>query len=98
MDRLSLTERRRRHGISKDNLNNVTFYGLIAFIIGDDFICFVKHPFPSKVRSASSPSTPISDPFGASAVAFIVAMIYGQRRKLLFGTPRRTYPFFATLH
>src|SRR6266508_2943265 len=32
---LTLSEKRvERHGISKDNLNNLIFYGLIAFVLG----------------------------------------------------------------
>ena len=98
---LSLAEKRaERHGISKDNLNNVTFYGLIAFTIGGR-ISFVLQNTPTFLKSPLgiiSINPDIFDPFGASAVAFIVAMIYGQRRKLLFwNTLDALTPFFAIL-
>ena len=49
---LSFAEKRaERHGLSKDDLNNITFYGLIAFVIGgrvsfvlQNISAFVKSP------------------------------------------------------
>jgi len=98
---LSLAEKRaERYGVSKEDLNNVTFYGLIAFIIGGR-ISFVLQNTPTFLKSPIgiiSINPDIFDPFGALAVAFIVAMIYGQRRHLLFwNTLDALTPFFAIL-
>ncbi len=98
---LSLAEKRaEHHGISKDDLNNVTFYGLTAFIIGGR-ISFVLQNIPTFVKSPLgiiSINPDIFDPFGATAVAIIVAMIYGQRRNLLFwNTLDALTPFFTIL-
>jgi phosphatidylglycerol---prolipoprotein diacylglyceryl transferase len=98
---LSLAEKRaERHGISKDDLNNVIFYGLIAFVIGGR-ISFILQNAPTFLKSPLgiiSINPDIFDPFGAAAAAFIVAMIYGQQRKLLFwNTLDALTPFFAIL-
>ena len=98
---LSLSEKRaERHGISKKDINNITFYGFIAFIIGGR-ISFVLQNLPAFLKSPLgiiSINLDIFDPLGAAAVAFIVAMIYGQRRGLLFwNTLDALTPFFAVL-
>lgn len=98
---LNFAEKRaERHGISKEDLNNVTFYGLIAFIIGGR-ISFVLQNTPAFLKNLIgiiSINPDIFDPFGAAAVAFIVAFIYGQRRKLLFWhTLDALTPFFAII-
>jgi phosphatidylglycerol:prolipoprotein diacylglycerol transferase len=98
---LSLAEKRaERHGISKDNLNNITFYGLIAFIIGGR-ISFVLQNIPAFIKSPLgiiSINPDIFDPFGAITAAFIVALVYGQRNKLLFwNTLDALTPLFAIL-
>jgi len=98
---LSLAEKRAgRHGISKDDLNNITFYSLIAFIIGGR-ISFVLQNMPAFIKSPLdiiSINPDIFDPLGALAVAFIVAFVYGQRRRLLFwNTLDALTPFFAIL-
>ena len=84
---LSLYEKRaERHGISKKDINNITFYGFIAFIIGGR-ISFVLQNLPAFLKSPLgiiSINLDIFDPLGAAAVAFIVAMIYVQRRELSF--------------
>lgn len=84
---LSLAEKHtERHGISKGNLNNITFFGLIAFIIGGR-ISFVLQNISAFIKSPLgiiSINPDIFDPLGAVAVAFIVAYIYGQRRGLSF--------------
>ncbi len=98
---LTLAEKRaERHGISKDDLNNVTFYSLIAFILGGR-ISFVLQNIPAFIKSPLgiiSINPDIFDLFGAAAAAFIVAFIYGQWRNLLFwNTLDALTPFFAIL-
>jgi phosphatidylglycerol---prolipoprotein diacylglyceryl transferase len=98
---LTLAERRtEQHGISKDDLNNITFYGLLAFIIGgrityvlQNFGAFSKSPW-----GVFSINPDLFDPLGGMAVAFIVALIYGQRKQLAFwNTLDALTPFFAIL-
>lgn len=98
---LSLAEKRaERHGISKDDLNNLTFYGLIAFVIGGR-LSFVLQNLPAFTKSPLgiiSINPDIFDPLGASAAAIIVALIYGQRRGLSFWPALDALtPFFAVL-
>jgi phosphatidylglycerol---prolipoprotein diacylglyceryl transferase len=98
---LSLAEKRaERHGISKQDLNNVAFYALIAFVLGGR-ISFVLQNLTSFIKSPLSIisiNPDVFDPLGAAVVAIIVALIYGQRRKLLFwNTLDALTPFFAIL-
>ncbi len=84
---LSLAEKRaERHGIGKEQLNNITFYGLTAFVIGGR-VSFVLQNIPSFLKSPLgivSINPDIFDPLGGLAVAVIVAMVYGQRQALSF--------------
>jgi phosphatidylglycerol---prolipoprotein diacylglyceryl transferase len=98
---LNLAERRaERHGISKDDLNNITYYGLIAFVIGGR-LSFVLQNLPAFIKSPLgiiSINPDIFDPLGALAVALIVTFVYGQRRKLLlWDTLDALTPYFAIL-
>ncbi len=98
---LTLTEKRaERHGISKENINNIIFYGLLAFIIGGR-LSFVLQNTPAFIKSPLgiiSVNPDIFDPAGGAAVAFLVALIYGQRSGLLFwDTLDALTPFFAIL-
>jgi phosphatidylglycerol:prolipoprotein diacylglycerol transferase len=98
---LTLAEKRtERHGVSKDDLNNITYYALIAFIIGGR-LSFVLQNMPAFIKSPLgiiSINPDIFDPLGALAVAFITAFIYGQRRGLFFwNTLDALTPYFAIL-
>ena len=98
---LAFAEKRtERYGISKGDFNNITFYSLIAFILGGR-ISFVLQNIPAFIKSPLgiiSINPNIFDPLSATAVAFIVAFIYGQRRGLLFwNTLDVLTPFFAIL-
>src|SRR5687767_14806969 len=83
---LTLAERRtERHGIAKEDLNNLTFYSIIVFLIGgrilfalQNFSAFTKNP-----ADLISINPDLFDLPGALAAAFIVALIYGQRHHLL---------------
>lgn len=93
-------KRAERYGIQKDDLNNITFYGLIAFIIGGR-ISFVLQNIPAFLKSPLgiiSINPDIFDPLGAAAIALIAAFIYGQRRELSFWhTLDALTPFFAII-
>ena len=98
---LTLSEKRaERHGISKENINNVIFYGLIAFVIGGR-ISFVLQNAPAFLKSPLgilSINPDIFDPLGAMAVALVVTLIYGQRSGLsLWPTLDALTPFFAII-
>lgn len=98
---LALAEKHaERHGLSKDELNNITFYGLLAFVIGGR-LSFILQNIPTFIKSPSgivSINPDIFDPIGAAAVAVIVALVYGQRRSLsLWPTLDALTPFIAIL-
>ncbi|MBI3152904.1 MAG: prolipoprotein diacylglyceryl transferase [Chloroflexi bacterium] len=98
---LTLAEKRaERHGLSRDELNNITFYGLLAFIIGGR-LSFVLQNIPIFIKSPAgilSINPDIFDPIGAAAAAIIIAAMYGQRRGLsLWPTLDALTLFFAIL-
>ena len=98
---LTLAERRtERHGISKDDLNNITFYGLIAFIIGGRISYVLQNlsAFTKSPLGIISINPDLFDTFGALAATFIVAFAYGQRKQLAFWNVLDALtPFFAVL-
>lgn len=84
---ISLAERRAEgHGISKDHLNNITFYGLIAFVIGGRIFYVFQNlsAFTKSPLGILSINPDLFDPVGALAAAFITAYAYGQRNQLHF--------------
>jgi phosphatidylglycerol:prolipoprotein diacylglycerol transferase len=89
-----------RHSVSKDDLNNITYYGLIAFIIGGR-LAFVLQNLPAFIKSPLgiiSVNPDIFDPLGAMAAAILTAVIYGQRKKLqLWNTLDALTPYFGIL-
>jgi phosphatidylglycerol:prolipoprotein diacylglycerol transferase len=98
---LSLAEKRAdRYGLSKDDLNNLTFYGLIAFVLGGR-VSFILQNLPAFAKSPLSIfsiNPDLFDPIGAWAIAILIAFVYGQRRKLaLWSTLDTLTPFFAVL-
>ena len=98
---LNLAEKRaERHEVSRDNLNNIVYYSLIAFVIGgrlsfvlQNLAAFIKSPL-----GIISINPDIFDPLGGMAVAVITALIYGQRHGLqLWNTLDALTPFLAVL-
>jgi phosphatidylglycerol:prolipoprotein diacylglycerol transferase len=98
---LAFAEKRtERYGVSKENLNNITFYSLIAFIIGGrlSFVLQNMSAFTKSPLGIVSINPDIFDPLGGLAVAIIVAFIFGQQRGLLlWNTLDALTPFFAIL-
>ncbi|MBL8061502.1 MAG: prolipoprotein diacylglyceryl transferase [Anaerolineales bacterium] len=96
---LTLAERRaENHGISKDDLNNITFYGLIAFVIGGRISYVLQNlsAFSKSPLGILSINPDLFDPLGALAAACIVALVYGQRKQLtLWNTLDALTPFLA---
>jgi phosphatidylglycerol---prolipoprotein diacylglyceryl transferase len=98
---LTFAEKRtERHGVSKDDLNNITYYALIAFIVGGR-LSFVLQNMPAFLKSPLgiiSINPDIFDVLGGLAVTIITAAIYGQRRGLkLWNTLDALTPYFAIL-
>jgi phosphatidylglycerol:prolipoprotein diacylglycerol transferase len=98
---LNFAEKRaERHGISKNDLSNITFYALIAFILGGR-ISFVLQNMAAFIKSPLgiiSINPGVLDLLGALVVAIIVTFIYGQRCGLLFwNTLDALTPIFAIL-
>ena len=84
---LYLAERRTdQHGISKENLNDITFYGLAAFIIGGRISYVLQNvsAFSKSPLGIISINPDLFDPLGALAAAFVVVLVYGQRKQLAF--------------
>jgi phosphatidylglycerol:prolipoprotein diacylglycerol transferase len=98
---LTLAEKRtERHGISKDALNNIVFYSIIAYILGGRVLFAVSNlsAFTKSPLSLFSINVDLFDPLGALVVALLVGFIYGYRQKLpLWGTLDALTPFFAVL-
>jgi phosphatidylglycerol---prolipoprotein diacylglyceryl transferase len=98
---INLAEKRtERHGVSKDHLNNITYYGLIAFVIGGR-LSFVLQNMPAFIKSPLgmiSINPDIFDPLGAMAAVLITSVVYGQRHKLLlWNTLDALTPYFSIL-
>jgi phosphatidylglycerol:prolipoprotein diacylglycerol transferase len=98
---LALAEKRsERHGVSKEQLNNLTFNSIIAYVIGgrllfalSNFSAFSQSPF-----SVFSPNPDLFDPASGLVAAILVGLIYGQRQKLqLWGMLDALTPIFAML-
>jgi phosphatidylglycerol:prolipoprotein diacylglycerol transferase len=98
---LTLAEKRAsRHGISKDALNNIVFYCIIAYIFSGRVLFAVSNisAFTKSPLNLFSINVELFDPLGALVVALLVGFIYGYRQKLPFwGTLDALTPFFAIL-
>ncbi|MDK1028245.1 MAG: prolipoprotein diacylglyceryl transferase [Anaerolineae bacterium] len=73
-----------KHGVKLNDLNNIIFLPMIGYIIGgrllfaiENFSAFAKNP-----QSLVSLNLDLFDPSGGLLIAGIVALIYGQRKKL----------------
>ena len=98
---LTLSEKRvARHGISKEALDNIVYFGLISYILGGRVFFALSH-LPAFIQSPLSiffPNVDLFDPVGALVTAILVGFIYGQRQKLaLWPTLDALTPFFALL-
>lgn len=98
---LWLAEKRsERHGVSKEQLNSLTFYSLLAYILGGRLLfalanlsAFTHSPF-----SLFSPNPDLFDPLGGLAAAVVTGLVYGQRGGLqLWDTLDALTPAFAVL-
>ena len=82
---LFLAEKRSaRHGIKNDDLNNIVFFPLIGYLIGGRILFALENlsAFMQNPQSLISLNLDLFDPFGGLVVAIIIALVYGQRKKL----------------
>jgi phosphatidylglycerol:prolipoprotein diacylglycerol transferase len=96
---LWLAEKRsQRHDVSVSDLNNITFYPLLGYILGgrilyalENLSAFIQNP-----QSLIYLNLDLFDPFGGLVVAILMAWIYGQRHDLsLWPTMDALTPLFA---
>ena len=89
-----------RHGISKEALNNLTFYGILAYVIGGRVLYVLANlsAFAPSPLSLFSPNPDLFAPTGALIAALLVGLIYGKRQNLPFWeTLDALTPMFAVL-
>ncbi len=93
-------KRSERYKVSKEDLNNLIFYSLIAFIIGGR-IFFVLQNISAFIQSPAgifSINTDLFDLSGGLATAAIAGLIYSQRKRLnLWSTLDALTPLFSML-
>lgn len=98
---LTLAEKRtERYGVSKEQLNNITFFSLFGYIIGGRLLFALSNlsAFSQSPLSIFSPNPDLFDPLAGLVIAVFVGFIYGQRQKLqLWGTLDALTPIFAML-
>ena len=98
---ITLAEKRtERHGVSKEQINNIAYYSLFGYILGGRVLFALENTsaFIQSPLSLFSINIDLFDPIGALVIAVLVGFIYGQRQKLPFwGTLDSLTPFFATL-
>lgn len=96
---ISLAEKRAsKHGVSAHDLNNLTFYPLLGYVLGGRILFAIENlsAFAESPLNIFSLNIDLFDPIGALAVAFIVAFVYGQRKEMsLWPTLDALTPFFA---
>jgi phosphatidylglycerol:prolipoprotein diacylglycerol transferase len=98
---LHFAERRtERCGVGREDLNNLIYYGLLAFVVGGRLF-FVLQNLPIFAKSPLdlvSINIDLFDLSGAAASALVVSLVYGQRRGLRFWNALDALtPFFAVL-
>ncbi len=84
---LWLAEKRsQRHGVGIGELNNITFYPLLGYILGGRILFALENlnAFIQNPQSLISLNLDLFDPFGGFVIAILVAWIYGQRKGLSF--------------
>jgi len=98
---LALAEKRsERHGVSKEVLNNITFYSLFAYILGGRLLYALANipTFAKSPLSIFSPNPNLFDPIFALVTMIIFGFIYTQRQKLpLWNTLDALTPIFASM-
>jgi phosphatidylglycerol:prolipoprotein diacylglycerol transferase len=89
-----------RHGISKDALNNLTFYSLFAYILGGRLLYAIANisSFAKSPLSLFSPNPDLFDPTFAFVAMILFGLIYSQKQGFpVWNTLDAITPIFATL-
>jgi phosphatidylglycerol:prolipoprotein diacylglycerol transferase len=98
---MSLAEKRAaRSHTDKSLLNNLIFYGILAYLLGGRIFYALEHlsAFAQSPLSLISLNTSAFDNWGALAAALIAGFVYGQRKGMLFWPALDALtPFFALL-
>jgi len=98
---LTLSEKRaERHGVSRDDLNNLTFYSLIAFVLGGRILFALENisAFTKSPLSLLSINLDLFDPLGGLSIAALAGLAYIQRRHMaVWPVLDAITPFLATL-
>lgn len=98
---LWLAEKRsERHGLTKEQLNNLTFYSLLAFILGGRMLYALANlsAFTQSPLNLFSPNPDLFDLLGGLGAAIVTGLVYGQRQGMrLWGTLDALTPVFAIL-
>lgn len=96
---LFLAEKRsEKYGVNNEDLNNIVFFPLLGFILGGRFLFAIENlsAFTQNLKSLISLNLDLFDPIGGLVVALLVALVYGQKKKLpLWPTLDALTPFFA---
>lgn len=86
--------------LQKDDLNNLLFYSMIAYIIGGRAFFVLRHfaNFADSPLGVFSISPDVFDTSGALAAAALTGLAYGQRKKFLYwNTLDALVPFFGMI-
>ena len=98
---LVLAERRsHREGVSKEALNNLVFYGLIAFVISGRFFHALSHlpAYLASPLSLFSPNPDLFDLTGALVGTALIMLLLCRRQKIpILNALDALTPFFAVL-
>ena len=84
---LWLAEKRsRRRGVDIEDLNNITLYSLLGYILGGRILFALENlnAFSQNPQSLVSLNLDLFDPIGGFVIAILVAWIYGKRNDLPF--------------
>ena len=98
---LTLAERRsQRHGISSEDLNNLSFYGLLAFVIGGRLLYVIENisAFTKSPLSVFSINPTLFDAVGGIVIAVIAVLVYSQNKELhIWSVFDSLTPLFAVI-
>src|SRR5688500_11908987 len=98
---LTLAEKRaERHEVSRENINNLIYHGLIAFLVGGRISFVLQHisAFTKSPLDVFSINPDTFDSFGALVAMALTLLIFGQRNQLTFWSALDALtPFFAAI-
>lgn len=93
-------KRASQHGLTPNDVNNLTFYSLLGYLLGGRLLFALEHlpAFAADLRSLLSLNLDLFDPPGGLLAALLTALTYGKRRGLsLWPTLDALTPLLAVL-